>query len=364
MTARGRTYFPLTPIFDVEKRHGAIVVGNTPSVCTPAGLAMQGFVVDFTTLDGAWDVTAAGDYAYVAAQIYDGLTVVDISDPTSPTIVGSVTSAQLNGAYRVDMVGLDHVAVACTESDRLTIVNVSVPSAPSIVGSVQDATNLDFPYGLAVRGNYAYVTSLIKRRLTVVDISTLSAPSVVGSIADTVLLEGAAAVAALGADQVLVTCETFGTNNRLVAIDTSNPAAPTIVGSLVDPSFENLFDVAVIGNYAVVASHEGDYLLITVDVTNTAAMSIVGQLADSRTPTSTGARGIAIYSHPTGTYAVSTNQYSDYVSLINLNNMASPSLIDEVTDPQIDGVRIHVHGDLVLVPSNGAVSLVVLKIVC
>jgi hypothetical protein len=43
----------------------------------------------------AWGVAVSGSYAYVAALFSDSLVVVDISNPASPVIRGSVVSSSL-----------------------------------------------------------------------------------------------------------------------------------------------------------------------------------------------------------------------------------------------------------------------------
>ena len=59
-------------------------------------------------MDGAISVFVQGNYAYVAADIDNGLQVIDISDPTNPRGVGQLTntgSLALNGAISVFVQG-------------------------------------------------------------------------------------------------------------------------------------------------------------------------------------------------------------------------------------------------------------------
>ena len=48
-----------------------------------------------------YDVAVSGSYAYVAALDSDSLVVIDISNPASPAIRGSVASSSLLAAVRV-----------------------------------------------------------------------------------------------------------------------------------------------------------------------------------------------------------------------------------------------------------------------
>ncbi|MCP4745677.1 MAG: hypothetical protein GY874_05975 [Desulfobacteraceae bacterium] len=71
----------------------------------------------------------SADYAYIADG-FNGLQVIDISDQTNPTIVGSVdTSDQATGVT----VSGDYAYVA--DGDRgLQIIDIRDPTNPAIVG--------------------------------------------------------------------------------------------------------------------------------------------------------------------------------------------------------------------------------------
>ena len=69
----------------------------------------------------AYDVAVSGSYAYVTAQGSDSLVVVDISNPTSPVIRGSVVSSSL----------LDYVRAArsCERGSPRAPPHASAPSS-------------------------------------------------------------------------------------------------------------------------------------------------------------------------------------------------------------------------------------------
>ena len=56
----------------------------------PGAASIVGVVIDATNLNSAHDVYVSGNYAYVAADVADRLTIIDVSDPTNPTIAGSL----------------------------------------------------------------------------------------------------------------------------------------------------------------------------------------------------------------------------------------------------------------------------------
>jgi len=82
------------------------------------------------------NVAVSGSYAYVAGRFSYSLTVVDISNPASPVIRGSVVSSSLlNGAYGVAVSG-SYAYVAAYLSNALVVIDISNPASPVIRGSV------------------------------------------------------------------------------------------------------------------------------------------------------------------------------------------------------------------------------------
>ena len=59
----------------------------------------------------AIDVVVSGSYAYVTAYLSDSLVVVDISNPASPVIRGSVVSSSLLNEVREALSCVHHARV-------------------------------------------------------------------------------------------------------------------------------------------------------------------------------------------------------------------------------------------------------------
>jgi hypothetical protein len=95
---------------------------------------------------GSSDICISGNYAYTTSG---GLTIIDISDNMSPSIV----LENFSDAERIDVVG--NYAYLGTASLELQIVDVSDPVNPILMGS----TNLyDIPNDVIVVDSYAYVS--------------------------------------------------------------------------------------------------------------------------------------------------------------------------------------------------------------
>ena len=75
-------------------------------------------------------------------------------------------------------------------SDALVVVDVSNPASPVIRGSVVSSSLLDAPLSVAVSGSYAYVAARFSNSLVVVDLSNPASPAIRGSVVSSSLLDG------------------------------------------------------------------------------------------------------------------------------------------------------------------------------
>jgi hypothetical protein len=94
-------------------------------------------------------VALQGNYAYIGEG--PSLTILDISDPASPTVVGKTDSLP---DFVADIVVSGSYAYVADMYDGLRVVDVSDPTNPVEVGTC------DTPFdarGVAVAGGYAYV---------------------------------------------------------------------------------------------------------------------------------------------------------------------------------------------------------------
>jgi len=155
----------------------------------------------------------SGRYAYVAGNGDSGLSIIDISDPTNPVEVGyilddsnggtattlaSITGVYVSGEYAYVVAGL------ATADDALTIINISDPTTPFVAGYIQDNSHaggtahaLDGAGEVYVLGDYAYVSSRYDDALSIFDISSPANPIEVGYILDNESPEGVGTAVAL-----------------------------------------------------------------------------------------------------------------------------------------------------------------------
>ncbi|MBI2926130.1 MAG: hypothetical protein HYY24_10535 [Verrucomicrobia bacterium] len=198
----------------------------------------------YTSGGQARAVAAASGLAYLA-ETKTGLSVIDISDPGNPRLVGV---SAIGAASDLAVAGR-FVYAACNEAG-LRVIDVSNPSIPRQVGSFDTS---GVAWGVAVVGNYAYVADGADG-LQILDIRAPDRLKRVGGL-DTSSFAARAAVA--GNYAYLA-----GGSGGFTVIDVADPANPAQVGFSLLPSAA----VAVAGNFAYVAA--GNEGLLTIDVSD------------------------------------------------------------------------------------------------
>nr|WP_199301750.1 hypothetical protein [Sphaerospermopsis sp. FACHB-1194] len=138
-------------------------------------------------------VQVVGNYAYVASD-FRGLTIINISNPSSLTKTGSYETSGY--AFGVAVVG-SYAYVAASDAG-LQIINISNPAAPTLKGSYQTS---GIAYGVKVVGNYAYVAAG-DSGLEIINISNPAVPTLNDSLnggisTDTLIITGGTATNSL-----------------------------------------------------------------------------------------------------------------------------------------------------------------------
>ncbi|MCP4002328.1 MAG: hypothetical protein GY727_15585, partial [Gammaproteobacteria bacterium] len=195
---------------EVDEGIGRLILDNTP---VHVGAITNNVA---SALNGARGITVVGDYAYVASFIYDGVEILDISDPANPTHVGAIrdnAARALDGAMGITVVG-DYAYVASVLDNGVEILDISDPANPTHVGAIFDSgpTALSWAWGITVVGDYAYVASYNDDGVEILDISDPSNPTHVGSITDnaTTELDGARAITVVGDYAYVTSCNDDG----------------------------------------------------------------------------------------------------------------------------------------------------------
>ena len=195
----------------------------------------------------AADVAVAGDYAYVAdgQGTYPGLWIVDVSNPAAPAEAGRITY-MMSRAYGVAVAG-DYAYVA--DARGLSIVNISNPATPVLVGDYDTPASAR---DVAVSGDYAFVAARTSG-LQIVHIGDPENPWLAGSY-DT---PGDAYDVAVAGDYAYVADADAG----LQIVNISNPPTPGLAATFDTPG--TAVGVAVAGGYVYVADYDSGLAVIS-----------------------------------------------------------------------------------------------------
>jgi hypothetical protein len=245
----------------------------------PAWIVVQGALA-YVTSKGNGNADLAGS----------SLSIYNIANPLNPTYVGSVTGdTRLYGAYGLYVAGsIAYVAAqgcvggnGCVTSspggNALTLVDVSTPTQPKIVSSVSSLPRTQHLDSIVVVGNRAYGTAFYQARLTSFDVSDPAHPAILGSRTDT-RLTYANDVQVQGHYAYVIDQSTTGA--RLTVVDVANPATMPIVGSVLDNTNLNYgYRLRVNTRFAFVAAPRAHALTI-VDLLDPTAPQVVASVSD------------------------------------------------------------------------------------
>ena len=194
-----------------------------------ASAGAQGWNVElvgsYDTPGQAWDVSVAENLVYLADGL-GGLQIIDVGNPTSPTLRGSYDTS--NYARAVCVTG--GVAYLGHWSAGVWILDVSDPSHPRLLGSCDTPDDEEDVY---VTGGLAYVAGGVEG-LHIFDVRDPTQPQLLGYCdtpgdADGIYVTGGLVYMVCGGY--------YSENGGLHIFDVSNPSAPTLRSSYFTSSY-------------------------------------------------------------------------------------------------------------------------------
>ena len=237
----------------------------------------------FDELDGAIGITTvtigSSTYALVASQTDDGVQIINITDPTAPTAVASITDDstfdELDGAIGITTVTIGsstYALVASFFDDGVQIINITNPATPTAVSSITDGSTFDELDGVndittvkIGQSTYALATSGLDDGIQIIDITTPATPTAASSITDGSTfdeLDGVNDITTVKIGSSTYALIASINDSGVQIINITNPATPTATSSITDGStFDNLLGASGITTvqigqsiYALVAS--------------------------------------------------------------------------------------------------------------
>jgi hypothetical protein len=283
----------------------------------------------------ATGVIVVGTLAYVTAA-YGGLYIINVSNPASPSILGHVDTPGV--AEDVAIAGTR--AYVADYSSGLQVVNISNPASPTIVGHVDTPGNA---FGVTLNGSVAYVADEFAG-VQVINISNPLSPTIIGTVANPGTTQGpgnAQDLVALGS-----TIYVADGKSGLVVIDASNPQAPVILGSVDTPGYA--WEVRIKGTRAYVADDSTGLAVIDITTPSSPALlSTKGTPTTVRAVAVTSTRGFVI----DPSYGLQAFDLSDTAPLFILGRVEGIAEYPAAT-------LIGATGSLVCVPNHASLVII------
>ncbi len=219
-------------VFDVSSPASPLWTGSAPIEC----------------LYSLVGVVAADGVAYVTCEV-SGLSILDTTDPSSPTVIASVTAP---GSVE-DATLEDGLLLIAGDDSGLRLLDVSNPAQPVELGST---VALPQTFGVATLGEIAYVAGY---HLVAIDVANPTAPVVLGSETGVngnwVTVEG---------DRGYVV-STWG--RTAAVVDLSSPPLPTALGTAdLGPGWWEW--PVVIGDHLIVRNTQNDTSVVVIDASD------------------------------------------------------------------------------------------------
>ncbi|OLP85701.1 hypothetical protein AK812_SmicGene33274 [Symbiodinium microadriaticum] len=303
-----------------------------------------------STLNGATGIAISGDHAYVTAEYDAGITILNIADPSNPSLVGSIADPQLSSAVGIAISG--DKAFVSSFLNGLSVVDIADRGNPTITSSLYNGTLLHGAFDVKVVGDYAYVSASFSNCFTVIDISDVSNLRIAGWIKDATVLGYVRGMDVVG-DYAYVTVQDF---DRLAVINITDPRNPAVAGVLQSPLLDAATDVAVVGNFAYVSAVRwGSTPGITVvNIADPSNLTIESAIFDSDLFCTISGISVA------GNYAYAVG-CQNKIAVVDITNPTSPSIHSNITSYS-DQRKIAVAGDLACITSGEDDGLVVVSI--
>ncbi len=233
-------------------------------------------VVGSLTLAGTpTNVAVSGNYAYVSNSSSTAeLQIVNVTTPTAPALAGTYNATGTAGGRGVYVVGTTAYLVrgANAASDEFVIVNASTPTSPTRIGGYPLSVNMNEVY---VSGTTAYVaTASDTQEVLVINMTTPSSLTL-GTAINLSGTNDATTIAGFGTTIVVGQGTIFNTVTNATALAPTFRGSLTMSGAVQDVAVDSTHNYAFAGlNFATgefaainLATITAPAILDTVDMT-------------------------------------------------------------------------------------------------
>ncbi len=259
------------------------------------------------------DIDLSPPYAYtVGGQSFQ---ILDISDPTNPQKIGAYSTTDSNESFvSVDVQGT--YAYVGTYNHGLRILDISDPTSPSEVGEYTPSSPYPIDFvDVKVRGNYVYIAHRFESKIRVVDVSDPTSPVEVSTV-----YLGATPNELFLTDTYLYAA---GTNGGIYIVDLSDPGNPQLV-----TNFDQTAAWAIHGSGQFLYVSNAYDGISVVDISNPTEPQLVGYY---ETPTFVnGVFSNGKYIYATCGFGGSAFQIYENLSWVSASETSPPSASSNV----------------------------------
>jgi hypothetical protein len=286
------------------------------NVANPAHITAVG---TYNTQSGT-SISLSGNYAYITSSTNDGLYVVDISQPRSPSLLGTYRNGGVLSNIVVDSNYIYLTSGYFSNIEKISVLNPASPSRCAIYVGTSNTLNL------SISDSYAYLASLTG--LKIVDLTDPSHPldlfkeNIGFTIGNNIDVSG----------QFAYLIDSF---YGFRIINVADPANPNWIGG--DDGLGGSGGIFINNNYAYIAVSSS---LQIIDVTNARNPELTGTYI---TP------GVLSNIYIRGNFAFIT--YNHGLSIINISNPANPLPIGNITLPGVPS-SVFVLGDYAFIADD------------
>jgi len=285
--------------------------------------------------------------AYVVDSL-NGLKIVDISDPSSPTLISYM---KITGDSRAIALSKDETIVCIANGKKSAIIDVSVPSSPYYMSSIYFKGGQPYAVALSNNKKKAYIGTwdnfdvLKNNGLVIMNISKPTAPKLLGSV----YVGGHVYKVVLSKDEK----KAYVTNSSgLAIVDITRPTAPKLLGSVHTDELA----------YAIALSKDETKAYITVprhglkvvDISKPKSPKVIGSYDKHK-----AIIGVALSNDDTKAYVDIEDKC---LATLDITNPTSPTLISSInTGKDISGFTLS-KDELKVYINNDDMDLVVVDI--
>ncbi len=128
---------------------------NIVNIADPSTMVIVGTLSDAVNLPTNAALSIRGNYVYVGC--IDRITVLNVEDKTAPVLESAFVDAALSGVASIKLSG-DYLYAISSSLETIVTVDISDPSSLSIVDSLA-VGSFTFGFSLSLQGNYLYTQS-------------------------------------------------------------------------------------------------------------------------------------------------------------------------------------------------------------